>query len=238
MALWTSSGGFGTITSSGRWRPEGGSFRARRLHPSTVACWAGGASNRETGCSSQMKRAGARWGREDGVCGAAAACGQISLVLDDDERRNGGASAGWPDDAHGGLAGQASRDPGEVVWAQGASVSGQSPDRERAGPHPCVPRTREGAMRRPWRPKHFVQLHGQPLLPCNVVLHPTYYIAHRTSLHRSLQQGMPHRDPRIAEPLPKVANHAARRFSTRGGRARPRYGRAMTLGFSLASWPA
>lgn len=51
VALWTSSGGFCPITSR-RWSAVGGvSLNARRLHPFTVACWAGGASDRgRAGC--------------------------------------------------------------------------------------------------------------------------------------------------------------------------------------------
>lgn len=42
IALWTSSGGVCPI-NIWRWRAIVDSFKTRRLHPSTVACWAGGA---------------------------------------------------------------------------------------------------------------------------------------------------------------------------------------------------
>jgi hypothetical protein len=46
IALGASSGGIGSI-ARGRGRPKSDSVDARRLHPSTVACWAGGASEGE-----------------------------------------------------------------------------------------------------------------------------------------------------------------------------------------------
>lgn len=56
-ALWPSSGGFWTITGR-RWAKVVDGFRARRLHPFTVAGWAGGASNRQAGLVSLSKGLG------------------------------------------------------------------------------------------------------------------------------------------------------------------------------------
>jgi hypothetical protein len=72
IALWTSRGARGGLCpiTSWRWRAAGGiRLNTRRLHPSTVACWAGGASQvREGGslelsdkCAEERRAGGSRW---------------------------------------------------------------------------------------------------------------------------------------------------------------------------------